>query len=122
MPGRDPQAAERSQRVATEIKSEMRRQGLSGVDLIAKIEEVTGKKIPNTMWLSRRLNGAVNLVQPERVIYGPSDDLTEIAQALGVKPDRLVRVVNITPKSTRTESTTGQADQGQAASTESAEQ
>lgn len=96
MPGRSPASAERSARVAREIRTAMKRQGLSGPELAARIETIRGSALPNAMWLSRRLTGRTNLVEPVKVIYGPTADLKLIAEALNIKPARLVRVVNLT--------------------------
>ncbi len=90
MPGRDPEARERSERVAVEIRAVMRQKGLSGAAL-ADMLRTQGMTVPNDMWLSRRLTGAVNLVEPVKVVYGPTDELEQIANALGVDPKRLAR-------------------------------
>jgi hypothetical protein len=96
MPGRSPESAERSSRVAKAIRAEMKHQGLTGPELTARIERIRGARLPNGMWLSRRLTGKTNLVEPVKVVYGPTADLMVIAEALGVKPARLVRVTNLT--------------------------
>jgi len=93
MPGRDPEAAERSSRVADAIRAEMKHQGLTGAGLRDKLREA-GVQVPNDMWITRRLTGQVNLVEPVRVVYGPSDDLEAIASVLKVDPARFVRVLN----------------------------
>jgi hypothetical protein len=103
MPGRDPNAKDRSARVAAEIRTEMRRQGITGPELVARINKVRGNPVADNdrnarVWISRRLTGKTNLVQPERVVYGPTEDLTDIAKALGVDAYRLVRVVNTKPR------------------------
>lgn len=106
MPGRDPEAAERSSRVGEAIRAEMKRQGLTGAELQKRIEELRGAPVAASvgarkMWLTRRLAGEVNLVQPVKVVYGPTDDLDDIAKVLGVKPDRFIRVLNIKRATTR---------------------
>lgn len=98
MPGRSPESAARSARVASEIQTEMKRQGLTGRELAARIEEIRGAALPNEMWVSRRITGKTNLVRAERVVYGPTDDLRIIAQALNVNPSRLIRAVNVNKK------------------------
>lgn len=95
MPGRSPESAARSARVASEIQTEMKRQGLTGRELAARIEQIRGAPLPNEMWVSRRITGKTNLVKPERIVYGPTDDLKVIAEALNIPPARLVRVVNV---------------------------
>lgn len=108
MPGRDPEARERSVRVAGEIRAVMAQKGLSGAGLAVLLRKA-GIEVPNDMWLSRRLTGAVNLVQPVKVVYGPTEELEKIAEALDVDPKRFTRVVNATG-STR-KSKTSEADQ-----------
>ena len=97
MPGRDPDAQARSTRVSKAIRDEMTRQGLTNVALAEKLRE-HGVHVPNDMWIARRLTGQVNLVEPVKVVYGPTDDLEAIADVLGVKADRFVRVINSTRK------------------------
>lgn len=110
MPGRDPAAAERSQRIADAVRAEMKRQGLTGAGLRDKLREA-GVEIPNDMWITRRMTGQVNLATPVRVIYGPTDDLQAIARVLNVDADRFVRVVNSTASSTVKSDTSAAADQ-----------
>jgi len=98
MPGRDPEAQKRSEAVAAEIRAAMAKKGLTGAALRDLLREA-GVEVTNDMWLSRRLNGDVNLVEPVKVVYGPSEDLVAIAKVLGVDADRLVRVVNSPSKS-----------------------
>lgn len=93
MPGRDPEAAQRSALVADAIRAEMKRQGLTGTELRNRLE-AAGVTVPNAMWVTRRMTGQVNLVEPERIVYGPTADLLAIADALNVDPKRFVRVVN----------------------------
>jgi hypothetical protein len=98
MPGRDPEAQSRSEVVADAIRAEMVKQNLTGAALRAKLIE-SGIQVPNDMWLSRRLNGDVNLIQPVKVVYGPTADLEAIAKVLGADPNRLIRAVNSASKS-----------------------
>jgi transcriptional regulator with XRE-family HTH domain len=103
MPGRDPEAAARSSRIGEAIQAEMKRQGLTGQELRKRVEQLRGAPVAERdgarrEWVSRRMRGAVNLVTPVKVIYGPTKDLEDIASVLGVKPDRFTRVVNITRK------------------------
>lgn len=100
MPGRDPDAAKRSARVAAEIRAEMKRQGLTGAELAERLR-AAGVEVPNPMWITRRLTGRVNLVKPVQVVYGETEDLAEIAKALKVAPSRLVRVVNVKNKTAK---------------------
>lgn len=93
MPGRDPEARQRSEKVAAEIRTVMREQGLTGAGLRDLLEKA-GHTVSNDMWISRRTTGEVNLVQPVTTIYGPTADLVNIAKVLGVDADRFVRVVN----------------------------
>jgi hypothetical protein len=93
MPGRDPEALTRSQTVGDEIRRLMREKGLTGVGLREALL-AAGYDVPNEMWVTRRLTGAVNTVEPVKVVYGPTDDLKAIAKVLDVDPNRLVRVVN----------------------------
>lgn len=102
MPGRDPDAADRSARVAHRIRTEMRRQGLSGLDLRVRIEKLRGTPVADNernarVWMSRRMTGKVNLIQPVKVIYGPTEDLNIIARALGVDPNMLVTAASTEP-------------------------
>jgi len=97
MPGRDPEARQRSQKVADEIRAEMAKQGLTGAALRRKLEEA-GVEVPNDMWMTRRLNGDVNLVTPVKIVYGPTADLERIAEVLKVDPKRFVRILNKTSK------------------------
>lgn len=100
MPGLSPESATRSARVATAIRTEMKRHGLSGADLAKRIETVRGSALPNGMWLSRRLTGKVQLVEPVQVLYGPTPDLALIIRALTGGKDttattrRVLRSVN----------------------------
>lgn len=99
MPGRDPEAAARSAAIAAEIRAEMKSQGLTGVELRNRVEQLRGRPVAaadgsRRMWITRRLAGRINLVEPVKVVYGPTEDLELIARALGVKPDRFVRVIN----------------------------
>lgn len=96
MPLHNAEAADRSTRVAEQLRTAMKHQGLSGVELLNRL---TGVPLPEgegnrRKWLSTRLTGKTNLVKPVKVVYGPTDELRAIAAALGVDPDRLVRVVN----------------------------
>jgi DNA-binding Xre family transcriptional regulator len=97
MPGRDPEALKRSAQIGAAVHAEMKRQGLTGVELRKRIEELRGAPVGSTennraVWLSRRISGKVNLVKPVRVVYGPTDDLADICKILGVKPERIIRV------------------------------
>ncbi len=103
MPGRDPEAQERSRRVGEAIRAIMRQKDITGVQLRELIEKRRGEPVSASsrgqdVWLSRRLLGDVNLVQPVKVVYGPTDDLEDIAAVLGTSADRLVRAANATPK------------------------
>jgi hypothetical protein len=106
MPGRDPEARKRSENVAEAIRDEMAKAKLTGAGLRDALR-AAGVEVPNDMWVSRRLTGEVNLVQPVKVVYGPTPDLEAIAAVLKVDPSRLVRAINRkpTPKSTETETT-----------------
>jgi hypothetical protein len=110
MPGRDPEARDRSAAVAAEIRAEMKRQGLTGVELRERVERFRGAPVADQegarkMWLTRRLSGDVNLVRPVRVVYGPTEDLALIARALKVNPERFVRVINLSkPKTSKSAS------------------
>lgn len=111
MPGRDPEAADRSARVAHRIRTEMRRQGLSGLDLRVRIEKLRGQPVADNernarVWMSRRMTGKVNLIQPVKVIYGPTEDLAIIARALGVDPHTLVNAIDNTTASPEPTNTT----------------
>jgi transcriptional regulator with XRE-family HTH domain len=106
MPGRDPDAAQRSAAVAAEIRAVMKQQGLSGAELADRLRDA-GVQVSNAMWVTRRLTGQVNLVEPERVIYGPTDDLAAIAEVLKVDPKRFVRVVNSKASHAATSATGG---------------
>lgn len=97
MPGRDPEAQKRSEIVGNEVRRLMREQGLTGAGLREALR-AAGTDVPNNMWITRRVTGQVNLVEPVRVVYGPTDELVAIAKVLDVDPARLVRVVNRTPK------------------------
>lgn len=106
MPGRDPEAAERSARIGEAVSAEMKHQGLTGIELRQRVEQLRGAPVAERegarrMWLTRRLDGSVNLVRPVKVIYGPTEDLEDIAKVLGVDPKRFVRVIN-TPSVKRT--------------------
>lgn len=99
MPGRDPEAATRSAQIGAAIHTVMKQKGLSGVELRKRVEKLRGAPVAERdgarrVWLTRRLGGHVNLVQPVTVIYGPTDDLKDIAKALDVDVDRFVRIVN----------------------------
>lgn len=109
MPGRDPKARERSERVASVIREIMFHAGMTGVALRAALQEA-GVAVPSDMWITRRLTGHVNLVEPVTVVYGPTDDLKAIAKALGVSVDRLVNVVNVTPPEATADGTATKSD------------
>jgi hypothetical protein len=82
--------------VAEAIRAAMKSQNLSGVDLANRLERVRGSALPydKGVWVSKRTSGKVHLVQPVKVIYGPTDELRDIAKALGVSVGSLVEVAN----------------------------
>ncbi len=80
-----------SEKVAEAIRAGMKRQGLSGADLAAKLAEIRGDR-PDAMWMTRRLQGSVHLVKPVMVQTGwrATDELCEIAEALNVPVEQLM--------------------------------
>jgi hypothetical protein len=106
MPGRDPEAAERSAQIGAAVSAEMKRQGLTGIELRQRVEQLRGAPVAERegarrMWLTRRLDGSVNLVKPVKVVYGPTSDLEDIAKVLDVDPKRFIRVINVKRTTTR---------------------
>lgn len=100
MEARTPESAA----VAEAIRVVMESQNLSGADLADRLEEIRGSR-PDVMWVSRRRRGLVRLVTPRVVEWEPTQDLIDIARALGVDARHLVEAAsNITP-------TEGPADQ-----------
>ncbi len=81
-----------SEKVAEAIRAGMKRHGLSGADLAAKLAEIRGDQ-PSAMWMTRRLQGSVHLVTPVMIQVGwePTDELRQIARALNVAPEDLMR-------------------------------
>jgi hypothetical protein len=61
------------------------------------------------MWLSRRLQGQVNLVEPTRVVYGPTKELETIAKILKVPVARFVRAIHPQPTTAAEDETTSEA-------------
>lgn len=105
MPGRDPEAQTRSEIVGDEVRRLMRERGLTGAGLREALR-AAGHDVPNNMWVTRRVTGQVNLVEPVKVVYGPTEDLVAIAKILDVDPARLVRVVNRKPSTPAADSNT----------------
>ena len=81
-----------SERVAEAIRAAMKSQHLSGADLAREIEKIRGTR-PHAMWISKRVHGDVHLVRPTG-LFGPTEDLKEIAAALGVDVAELVAPAN----------------------------
>jgi hypothetical protein len=79
--------------VAEAIRAAMKSQSLSGSDLADRLARIRGQR-PGDMWISKRRHGAVHLVTPKVIEWEATDELREIAQALGVPVEDLVRAAN----------------------------
>jgi hypothetical protein len=99
---RNPESINRSARIATAIRAEMRKRGItSDAELRRLVEKHRGAPVSAnegsaSVWMSRRMTGGIDLVKPVRVVYGPTRDLEDIAAVLGVPVSRFLRVANNT--------------------------
>lgn len=86
IPPRSPEAA----RVAAKIRAVMKAQSLSGTELAARIEQLTGTR-PSDMWITRHRLGQVHLTRPVpvKVVHEALPDLDLIARALDVPAEEL---------------------------------
>lgn len=82
-----------SGRVAEAIRTAMKSRGLNGSDLADRLATIRGQR-PGDMWISKRRHGAVHLVTPRVVEWEATDELRQIAQALGVPVEDLVTAAN----------------------------
>jgi transcriptional regulator with XRE-family HTH domain len=81
--------------VAEAIRDVMKRESLSGVDLADRLETIRGSR-PGDMWISKRRHGSVHLVRPKTTVitWEPTEDLRQIAQALGVPVEELISKID----------------------------
>lgn len=77
--------------VGAAINAALKRKGLSGADLANRVGAMRGStlKFPD-VWASKRTTGKINLVLPSGD-YAPTEELSEIAAALGISVADLLR-------------------------------
>jgi hypothetical protein len=69
-------------RLAATIRAGVKRQGLTGVELAKRVEQLTGEPYP-AVYVSRRLNNT-------RPLIAIADDLYPLCEALGIDPAQAV--------------------------------